>query len=235
MKMFTMRKIGIIGGAGPLASSLLLESIIHECYRHGCENETAFPEIILVNKPFNISLCTQIKNGRLMIYDALQTCIDQLLNNGVKTFVVACNTFHLFLDGVTTGDGHFVKINQATLQAAQRQNLKRLLILGTPLTLHHQLYQHQTIECLTPPEEYHVGIEKIINKILAGNVLAEDSARLSTMINKLHGALDFDGVVLGCTELPVLHRKHPLQINNLNKTIVLDTIQLLAESVVDHI
>ncbi len=163
---------------------------------------------------------------------ALQTCVDQLLSGGTKILAVACNTFHLFLDGITTGDGCLVKINQATMHVAQRQDLRRLLILGTPLTLHHKLYQHHAITCITPPEENRSVIENIINRILAGRILAEDSEILSSMINHLHDKIFFDGIVLGCTELPVLHKQHPLRLATKKEIIVLDTLKCLAQCIV---
>jgi len=229
-----MKKIGIIGGAGPLASSLLLENIVHECYKQGCKNETEFPEVILLNHPFSIDLCTQCtKDNRPLICNVLQSCVDRLVSDGAQLLAVACNTFHLFLDRVDTGNSRFVSIVHVALEAAQEQKLSRILVLGTSLTLRNGLYHHPTIECMVPAEEDHGVIEGIINRILAGKVIEEDALLLCSIIENLQQKYFFDGVVLGCTELPVLHKKHLLCVPGTQKKVVfLDTINLLAQRLV---
>jgi aspartate racemase len=229
-----MKKIGIIGGAGPLASALLLQNIVHECYSQGCVNETSFPAMMLINHPFSISLCTQQSvNHRPMICDVLQACIDNLTAGGAQVLAIACNTFHLFTDELTTNNAHLVHIAQATLQEAQQQKLSRLLVLGTPLTLRNSLYHHPTITCVAPPEHDQIVVEHIINRILAGKVLAHDARMLSTLIERMHKQQNFDGIVLGCTELPVLHNKHPLSLASATDVVVLDTLDILAKHVVN--
>lgn len=226
-----IKKIGIIGGAGPLASALLLENIVHECYKQGCKNEAEFPEIVLLNNPFSIKLCKErTKDNRPLICDVLQSCVNRLVGDGAMLLAVVCNTFHLFLNEITTGNSRFVSIAQATLESAQQQKLSRLLILGTPLTLRNHLYHHPTIECIAPAEEDHVVIESIINRILAGSVIEEDALLLSFIVAKHQQKHFFDGVVLGCTELPVLHKKYPLKIPG--TVMFLDTIEILAQRLV---
>ncbi len=229
-----MKKIGIIGGAGPLASALLLENIVHECYKQGCRNETEFPEIQLINYPFSILLCsTRSKDGRPLICDVLQSCANRLIAGGAELLAVACNTFHLFLDEITINNSSFIRIWQATLEHAKQLNLSRLLIIGTSLTLRNNLYHDPKISCIVPPEEDHVSIECIIKRILAGKVCADDAQQLTTMLTKLRSKLVFDGVVLGCTELPVLHKQHPLKIEGVSDpVIILDTVSILAQHLV---
>ena len=63
-----MKKLGIIGGAGPLASALLYETLIQESYALGRQ----VPEIVLINYPFSRGLSLEEgKNNEEIIHQEL--------------------------------------------------------------------------------------------------------------------------------------------------------------------
>src|ERR1700722_4519650 len=88
-------KIGIIGGAGPLASALLYQKLLEACY---IKEAKSMPEIVLLNYPFTRCLSQSEEQAHYAITRSeLQYCIDQLAAYGVEQAVIACNTLHLFL------------------------------------------------------------------------------------------------------------------------------------------
>jgi aspartate racemase len=230
-----MKKIGIIGGAGPFASCLLYQNIIQEAYKHGCKNESELPAMALINHPFSIHMCTTLfaHDDKPLICSVLQSCVDTLLQQDTELLAVACNTFHVFLKEVNPGNAAFVNIACSTMEVAEQQKLSKVLILGTSLTLNNQLYTHATIECVATPKREQKIVENIINNILAGKICKHDAIILQCMIHSLITKLGCDGVVLGCTELSVLHAEFPLSSSDHNNTLcILDTIKILAQKLV---
>lgn len=89
-----MKKLGIIGGAGPLASALFYETLVHECYRL----QYPLPEMLLLNYPFNRELTPEEKreNGATLHMELLH-CLNTLETVGATVAILVCNTLHLEL------------------------------------------------------------------------------------------------------------------------------------------
>lgn len=202
-----MKKIGIIGGAGPLASALFYEALIHECYISG----KPIPEIVLINFPFTRGLTLEEKKlhgDRLL--DELAYCIASLEKNAVEMGVLVCNTLHLYLRKMAKGSFSFINLPQSVLQEALEKGHKRLLVLGTQNTCRSGLYQKAGIDIVYPPEKKQGFLDAVIDSVLMGQVLKEDAELIGQLIAELSKELEFDAVVLGCTDLPVLHHRHPI-------------------------
>jgi aspartate/glutamate racemase len=224
-----MRSIGIIGGAGPLASSLLLKNVIQECYRQGCKSSGDLPHIVLVNYPFDFDACMQSQlSAKGYASIALQQLVDQLERENVTTLVIACNTLHLFLPYVQRKHAKLIHMVQAVLDQAKSHGLQRLLILGSPRTMQSCLYDQDISSYMTPSEEHQKSIKKIIQRILSGILLKNDAKALRSIISKSYKQQPFEGVVLGCTELSVLHQLHPLSSKK-SHVIVLDSVYIVAQ------
>ena len=120
-----MKKLGIIGGAGPLASVLFYETLVQESYRIGKQ----MPEILLLNYPFTRGL-TQIereKNGRVGGRELLY-CIKALEEGGATVGVLVCNTLHLELSHFPQGRVPFLHIPDLVLDAIDKEKKKRLCL-----------------------------------------------------------------------------------------------------------
>lgn len=205
-----MNKVGIIGGAGPLASSLLYQKMVEESYRHALP----VPEIILINYPFTRGLTLKEGEGNASILQKeLRYCINQLAQQGVEIGMIACNTLHLYLDRLSIHSPLFVSLPQLVMEEAKKRGDQRLLLLATQNTCQSSLYKDQDLNFLYPPAQEQKEINRIIDRVLEGKVDLEDSRSISQIIDKLSSSLSFDAVVLGCTDLPVLHHRHPLLID----------------------
>lgn len=227
----TPKKIGIIGGAGPFASSLLYEQLIRECYQLGCKNESELPEIIIINYPFHIDMSKRIDHtGKPIICSILHNLLLQLEDNGAQLLAIACNTFHLFVPELYLQSEKFVHIVHTTITHAKQQGIARLLVLGTPLTLQSNLYHSPQMTVLTPQVHEQKVVVDIINRILSGSILKKDAATVSQIIAHMHNKGTFEGVILGCTELSVLHHHFPIVTTTGGHPVfIFDTVQLLAK------
>lgn len=218
-----MKKLGIIGGAGPLASALLYEALIHESYLRGI----AVPEIVLINFPFTRGL--SLEEGRInqvSLTDELDYCVKFLIKNEVEIGLLACNTLHLTLMNLPLGSIQFYHLPELVLKAALDKKHHRLLILGTENTCRSHLYKKEGIQTVYPSLEFQKLLDEVIDRVLGGKVLREDADLITQVIQ--HSSNEFDGVVLGCTDFPVLHHRFPIQSDK----PIYDSIKLSAKTIV---
>lgn len=203
-----MKKIGIIGGAGPLASALLYQYLVQECY---C-NCICVPELILHNYPFTRGLSPEEGNrSRHIIMDELQRSIHLLNNAGASIGLLACNTLHHYLAQVDFLGIDFLEIPKLILKKAAHNGHKALLFLGTENSCRIGLYESSSVKTVYPSVSEQQLLNSIIDRILEGKIQQQDSAKVSSIILTISGRMDFDGIVLGCTDLPVLHSRFPIQ------------------------
>ena len=226
-----LKKLGVIGGAGPLASSLFYESLIFECYKHNYP----VPEIVLINHQFTHELrhlITEDTHPDKTIERHLVKCTKTLAESHVGSIIIACNSLHIYLPFLAKEFGiDFFSIPEAVLRNAHQGGYSKLLILGTQNTYYHDLYNHPEIATLAPPPNDQKNINEILVRIFDGKILIEDSLTISKIVKRLSSELDFDGVILGCTELPVLHHYHPFSFNK----PIFDSIKLPAREILDHL
>lgn len=225
-----MKKIGIIGGAGPMASCQLYKMIVEICQKkHGCKNDFDFPEIVLISYPFTdmLSKETLMSNKNILTLQ-LQRCLDTLHAQGCDIVAIACNTLHTLLDEIKIPNLTFVLITEVVLRKAQELSLSRLLLLATSTSVECGLYSTTAMDIMKPNKNEQVCVDRIIKHILNGTICLSDAAFLAHIIkrNKV------EGVILGCTELPLLHEKY--QFNEMSPIQILDSSLLLAEALVSN-
>lgn len=202
--------IGILGGMGPQASAHLLDLLIKLSVKEfGAENDDDFPEILLdsVSVPDFISNQAQ-KHYSLKI---LKERVKFLNKIRPLCLAIACNTAHILLSGLQkVSNAPFISIIEEVANFVGKSGLKKVGILGTPITIKSELYpktlQKLGIEFTSPSEIELVALERIIRKVIAGLASRDDKALLLSVANRLRkqGA---QGIILGCTELSLIFPK----------------------------
>lgn len=202
-----MKKMGIIGGAGPLASSLLYESVVRECYRQGGD----IPEIFLLNFPFTRCLTKQEEaSNSTRVLEELGYCIKVLEGHNVEVALLACNTMHLFLKMLPKSKMNFAALPEIVLASAKKDKAQRLLFLGSQNSCRMGLYDDPDVEITYPSKEGQKAVDRAIDQVLRGEISCVDSCSIGQLIEQESLEQTFDGVILGCTDLPVLHHHHPI-------------------------
>lgn len=220
------QSIGIVGGMGPQASAKLLEVIVSMCTKDfGAKNDSDFPEIILNSVPVP-DFITNKKNINTVL-NILKKRIKNLEAFNPLCFGIACNTAHLVLKNLQTNtDIPFVSIIDSVIKKVLDARITKVGLLGTPVTIKCKLYQkpltENNIDIVLPSKREQLIIESIIRNILAGKNNSTDRQKLILAAKSLkqRGA---QGIILGCTELPLIFPKNfPLAI--------FDSINILAEA-----
>lgn len=221
-----MKKLGIIGGAGPLASALLYETLVRESYRL----KSPCPEILLLNYPFTRGLTPEEKErGEEVVRSELRYCIEALEEGGAKVGLLVCNTLHLELAKAKVDQIRFLPIPTLVLEEIRSKGGKRVLLLATQNTSLSSLYDEQGVKIVRPSLEGQRVVDGAIDRVLEGKFFSEDAAAISELIDSF--ASEIDGVILGCTDLPVLDHHCPLQT-----TIpIYDSVKIPAKTILRYL
>lgn len=152
---------------------------------------------------------------------------------GADFLLICTNTMHKVADAVGKTTGlPILHIVDATGSAIREQGLRNVGLLGTRFVMEEQFYRDRLkkrfdIDLVVPAEGEQATVHRIIyDELCRGKI--RDSSRQSCLdiIEKLieRGA---EGIVLGCTELPLLIRPGDVQVP------VFDTMRLHAEAAVE--
>ena len=152
---------------------------------------------------------------------------------GAEGLVICANTMHRLADSVAGAVSiPIIHIADATAGAITKKGLATVGLLGTRYTMELDFYRGRLekahgLKVLIPDEPGRTSIHDIIYKELAQGIVREESRRAYiTVIRELErrGA---QGVILGCTEIPLLIKAADSPIP------VFDTTALHAAAAVD--
>ncbi len=209
--------IGIIGGAGPMAGRLFFDKIITWYQRNkGSWRDEEFPSILLCSYPFSDMLTTGLDRKTVT-----QELVDVIQSLDVKYLIIACNTLHVFGEGVLSHPGwiHLMK----TCAEEISNNSQEPLVLCTTTSNKDKIHQRY-FDCTYPPTQEQEDIDRIIEGVLKGELSEHRAKELESLIDK--SAKDDQPVVLGCTELSLLVNEHPINCKN-----IIDLVDIAVEKV----
>ena len=157
----------------------------------------------------------------------------QLKAGGADFLVICTNTMHRMADEIETATGlPLLHIADAAAQAIHAQSLTTVGLLGTNFTMTGDFYrtrleERHGLEVLIPTEADRQTVHRIIYEELVLGEIREDSRdAYREVIGRLE-ASGAQGVILGCTEIPLLIRPSDVSVP------VFDTTTLHAEAAVD--
>lgn len=222
-----MKTLGVIGGAASLDSALFYQKIVEESYKQ----KGLAPELILINHPIVNNVCfkgiVRDDENSKVFENGFKHCCLWLRKNKIKYAVSVCNSYHVYLGAPYTKGLTFFHITEILIKEAVKKGYKNILVLGSRLTCQGGIYEHPSLMSTYPPEKEQHIVDNIINRVNIGQILAKDSRSLSRVINRLCKKYNCDAVVLGCTGLPVLHNKFPLETS----VALLDSVLISARSI----
>ena len=228
------RTAGIIGGMGPESTVDYYRSII-ALYRER-RKDGSYPSI-LVNSIDVKRMLDLVAADRLTeLANWLGTEIRRLADAGADFGLLSSNTPHIVFDALSAAAPiPLISIVETACQAAQRQGLTRVGLLGTRFTMQGRFYAEPFsaagIEVVTPGAEDQAFVhEKYMRELVPGVFRPETRSAICAVIERLRRERRIDGLVLAGTELPVLLR----EAGDLG-VAVLDTTKLHVERVVDRL
>jgi len=156
------------------------------------------------------------------ILDAAQ----RLKRGGADFIVIASNTLNSLAPFIEEKVGiPVLHIADATGKAVQKKGLHTVALLGTSYTMEHPFYRERLkrygINVVTPNEKERDYINTVIfDELCANRVKAEAKKEFLKIINRLRKEDGAQGVILGCTEIPLLIKQEDLDIPVFDTTAI---------------
>lgn len=200
------RAIGIIGGMGPQASAELYRLIISEArHRYGARENDEYPEVVIDSVPVPDFLADTQKMEEAA--SVLEDRVKRLTAYGVTTLTLACNTACVLIDRLQKEtDKPLISVVDEVVRAVLGKSAK-VLILASPTSLRLGLYQlalsRYNVSFVVPKRKDFKELEYIIRGVL-GEEKRDLLMRKLVHIAERYIDDAIDGIVLGCTELPLV-------------------------------
>ncbi|KYK31896.1 MAG: amino acid racemase [Theionarchaea archaeon] len=222
-----MKRIGILGGISHESTTQYYE-IIHKKYFKKYK-DYYYPEIVVFS--LNFQKFTDFENSSKKNYiKYIMKGITSLEKAGAEFIVMAANSPHIVFEDVEKRSKvPLLSIVKVTAEKARKECMKKLLLLGIRVTMQSSFYQNVCkkygITVVTPSPNEQNKINRIIfDELVIGIVTEESKKNLLKIINNYK----VDGVILGCTELPLLLNQEDVDVPLLN------TLELHAEAALDY-
>jgi len=226
-----MKTIGLIGGMS-WESSAVYYKLINEKIKeelggfHSCKSVMVSVDFAEIEKLQHLDDWKSL--DKMMISSARQ------LEAADADFIILCtNTLHLCAPAIVKNiTVPFLHIADATGLEIQKQGLGKVALLGTKFTMEKDfyrtyIYEKYGIEVIIPePEERNIIHRIIYDELVQGKIIDESRESFKHIISNMEikGA---KGVILGCTEIPLLISDKDVNIP------VFDTTAIHAEKAVE--
>ena len=221
------KRIGVLGGISH-ESTARFYSLIHEKY-YSRMGDYHYPEVMVYS--LNFQRFTDYENtDRAAYIDYIMQGVRGLEAAGAEFIVMAANSPHAVYGEVSRlAWAPVLSIAEATLMKAHSLNLRRLLLLGIKFTMQSTFYQEAAhrhdVQIVTPMEKDQDEVDRIVFEEL---VLGVHSEKSRAWLRGIIEAYPVDGVILGCTELPLLLRHGDSHLP------LLDTLDIHVEAALDY-
>ena len=210
-----MKKIGLIGGLTWESTAeyyRLINEMVHE--RLGKRHSA---EMIVGSFDFDPINRMMVENNWDGVAELLFEMARNLEKAGAECLLICCNTLHRLADRLECpGGAKLIHIIDVIADEIIFQKMKKVGLMGSIYSMKEDFYRdrlaQQGIEVVIPEENDMKIIMEVIETELGVGKIKESSRKYFVeIINKLK-AEGAEGVILGCTEIPLLIRKEDTSV-----------------------
>jgi aspartate racemase len=218
-----MKTIGILGGLAPESTKTYYEHITRTYYeKYGDYN---YPEILIYSVNFQKYVEWQNAGNWSAAADDMVEVINALHQAGAQFGVIATNTMHKVFDDVQARSPMpLISIMDATADKIGQATMKKVGLIGTIFTMQESFYQDalakRNIEVIVPHKEDQEYVNRVIyNELTLGEIEPESKTRFIDIV-KILNSEGAEGVILGCTEIPMLITEDDCRVPLFNTTLI---------------
>jgi len=218
-----MKTIGLIGGMSWLSTIDYYRIINQQVNRRLGGSHSA--KIFLYSVDFEESKPPADAEGWRIATDFLSAIANKLQTAGAECLLLCANTTHLVADGVQQNlKIPLLHIAEATASVIKKQAVKKIGLLGTKFTMERDFFKsklsRQQIETVIPNAEDRQFIhDSIFNELGKEIFKPETKNRYISIINNLV-AQGAEGIILGCTEIPLLIKQEDSPVPVFDTTLI---------------
>jgi len=217
------KKLGILGGMGPLATSRLYANIIKST---PAQKDQDHIDMVILNASHipdrtNVILHESGESPLPYLLDALKT----LENCGCDLIAIPCNTSHYFYGEMQNScKTEILNMIDLTAEKLETLGVAQVYLMATAGTVKTGIYQkylsRRNIEIIVPSDEEINEMMRVIYEVKAGK---------NPDISKLEEIARHYGkpVILGCTELSTLNFK------DTNDIKYIDAMEVLKDNILE--
>ncbi len=224
------KKLGVLGGMGPMATIDFIKRIVEKS--PATFDQEHIPMVISNNPAIPDRTKHILENGESP-FEMMLNDLMTLQKSGVTKVVIPCNTAHYWLDKLNQAEPFsFISIIDTAINEADNRAMKKIGILATSATISTGIYakalKQRSMETLLPDNEQQLQVMEGIYKVKAGQI-EKGRILMEPIFDSLieQGA---DGVILGCTEIPLAFDKLAPE----KRVNTLDSLDLLADQCVKY-
>lgn len=212
-----IKNIGILGGLSPESTIVYYKELVKLFYSHF--GDFTSPEIIIHSFNFQDTI-----NQKYSISDRVTKAIESLHYAGADFVIAACNSIHKVYDDVVQRIPiPWISIIDTVAIEMKHKKLHKVGVLGTSFVMKEKFYRSHLrrweIEAIFPSIKEQIIINQIIYDELCRGVVKDSSKQMILKcINSLVTNFGIEGIVLGCTELPIIINQNMLDIPVFNTT-----------------
>ena len=202
-----MKTIGLIGGITPESTILyyrILNGLAVSTY-----GESHSAKVIINSVDFGQIAKLQKENRWDLLNDIMKHAAVNLEKAGASCILICANTMHLTIEAVKSGiNVPVIHIAEATAKQILKKEIKKVALLGTKYTMEKTFYTDVLsgfgIETIIPDLDDRNEVHRVIYDELSKGKTTSESKEIYLNIIKKLVSLGAEGVILGCTEIPLL-------------------------------
>ena len=233
MNESAMKSVGLIGGTS-WHSTIDYYKYINEGVNH-IKGEKVNPPILIYNINQSKIHELQNKNDWESIAKIYVATSQKLIKAGVDAIAFCANTPHKIYDKVQAQIGvPIIHIADGTGEEANEKKLKTLGLIGTKFTMQEDFIKNRLHEkyglTVFVPEETEINKlhQLIINELTKGKFTESAKKYTLNVLSDLSSKHKLDGIILGCTEFPMLIKQKDFNLP------LLDTTQLHVKNIISY-
>ncbi|WP_299317040.1 aspartate/glutamate racemase family protein [uncultured Maribacter sp.] len=218
-----MKKIGLIGGI-TWQSTQLYYQLLNTKVAKILGNQSSC-ECIIESVNFAEISSKQASGDWDTLHSQMTDIAVRLENAGADIILICANTMHLSVPAIKEKiTVPLLHIAEVAGEAVKQKGCKKVLLLGTKYTMELDFYKDILknqfgIEVMIPDEKDREIVHSIIYTELAKGIITTDSKQHYLDIIKKSEIQGAEGVILGCTEIPLLIKQEDCDI------VVVDTTE----------
>ena len=218
-----MKTLGLVGGTG-WVSSVDYYRLINQGINEALGGHEAARCILYSINFADIVNCNK-RNDTEGIYALVKDATEKVIQAGAEGIILCANTLHKYADRLQEEiEVPIIHIAEATAREINDRHLSTVGLLGTQYTMEEDFYTSKleaaNIRTIVPETEDRTFIHATIFNELLKEIFQEKSkTRLLDIMKKLQlqGA---EGIILGCTEIPLIIQDDDFDLPLFNTTLI---------------
>lgn len=218
-----MKTLGLVGGTG-WVSSVDYYRLINQGVNAALGGHE-FARCILYSINFaDIMACNQ-RNDTEGIFVLVEDAANKVILGGAEGIVLCANTMHKYADRLQKQiNVPIIHIAEATAREINEKKLSTVGFLGTKYTMEEDFYtlklEAANIRTIVPELEDREFINKTIYNELLKEIFKEKSKNRFLDIMKKLQVQGVEGIILGCTEIPLIIHEDDIELPLFNTTAI---------------